>query len=82
MLTSVAAPQAVSLDTKTRRVRLGVVCPMANERDTAERFVREVLAACEPFGFASVTFFAWQARWHRAQATLSATPAPQRPPKG
>ena len=58
MLTSVAAPRAVSLDTKTRRVRLGVVCPMANERDTAERFVREVLAACEPFGFASVTFFA------------------------
>src|SRR5688500_10284957 len=58
LLTSVAAPRAVSLDTKTRRVRLGVVCPMANERDTAERFVREVLAACQPFGFASVTFFA------------------------
>jgi dolichol-phosphate mannosyltransferase len=31
---------------------------MANERDTAERFVREVLAACEPFRFRAVTFFA------------------------
>ncbi len=58
MLTSVAASPAVSLDTDTGRVRLGVVCPMANERDSAERFVREVLAACEPFGFRSVTFFA------------------------
>jgi len=39
-------------------ISLGVVCPMANERDTAERFVREVLAACEPFRFKSLTFFA------------------------
>jgi dolichol-phosphate mannosyltransferase len=31
---------------------------MANERDSAERFVREVLAACEPFRFKSVTLFA------------------------
>ena len=31
---------------------------MANERETAERFVREVVAACEPFRFKSVTFFA------------------------
>jgi dolichol-phosphate mannosyltransferase len=31
---------------------------MANERDTAERFVREVLAACQPFRFKSLTFFA------------------------
>ncbi len=31
---------------------------MANERETAVRFVREVLAACEPFRFKSVTFFA------------------------
>lgn len=57
-MTSVAAPRAVSLDSKFSRVRLGVVCPMANERDSAERFVGEVLAACEPFAFASVTFFA------------------------
>ena len=39
-------------------VRLGVVCPMANERETAVRFVEEVLAACAPFGFESVTFYA------------------------
>ncbi|HEX7956363.1 MAG TPA: glycosyltransferase [Pyrinomonadaceae bacterium] len=58
MLTSVAASPAVSLDTAASRVRLGVVCPMANERDTAERFVREVIAACEPFRFRSVTFYA------------------------
>ncbi len=36
-------------------VRLGIVTPMANERDTAVRFVREVLAECP--GFASVTMF-------------------------
>ena len=39
-------------------VDLGVVCPMANERATAVRFATEVLAACEPFAFRSVTFFA------------------------
>jgi len=39
-------------------VELGVVCPMANERTTALNFVTEVLAACAPFGFKSVTFFA------------------------
>jgi dolichol-phosphate mannosyltransferase len=31
---------------------------MANERETAERFVREVLAACAPYEFGQVTFFA------------------------
>jgi dolichol-phosphate mannosyltransferase len=31
---------------------------MANERDTAEAFIREVLATCEPFRFKSITFFA------------------------
>jgi dolichol-phosphate mannosyltransferase len=40
------------------KIDLGVVCPMANERATAVRFVTEVLAACEPHGFKSVTFFA------------------------
>ena len=39
-------------------VELGVVCPMANERATVLDFVTEVLAACAPFGFKSVTFFA------------------------
>ena len=31
---------------------------MANERATAEAFVREVLSACEPFRFKSITLFA------------------------
>lgn len=30
---------------------------MANERDTAERFIREVLDVCRKFGFKSITFF-------------------------
>jgi dolichol-phosphate mannosyltransferase len=58
LLTSVAAARAVTVEPATSRVNLGVVCPMANERDSAERFVREVLAACEPFRFKSLTFFA------------------------
>ena len=39
-------------------IRLGVVCPMANEEADAARFVREVLDACAPRGFKSVKFFA------------------------
>ncbi|MDD5350350.1 MAG: glycosyltransferase [Chthoniobacteraceae bacterium] len=35
---------------------LGIVCPMANELQTAERFVTEVLARCG--GFEKVSFFA------------------------
>src|SRR5215207_4140913 len=58
LLTSVAASRAVRVEPVTSNVNLGVVCPMANERDTAERFVREVLAACHPFRFKSLTFFA------------------------
>ncbi|MET0645978.1 MAG: glycosyltransferase [Pyrinomonadaceae bacterium] len=59
MLTSVVvASRAVTVEPATSHVNLGVVCPMANERDSAERFVREVLAACEPFRFKSLTFFA------------------------
>jgi dolichol-phosphate mannosyltransferase len=59
LLTSVVvASRAVTVEPATSNVNLGVVCPMANERDTAERFVREVLAACEPFRFKSLTFFA------------------------
>jgi len=37
-------------------VVLGIVCPMANEAESATRLVREVLAKCE--GFRRVTFFA------------------------
>jgi dolichol-phosphate mannosyltransferase len=39
-------------------IKLGVVCPMANERETAVRMVEEVLNVCAPFGFESVTFYA------------------------
>jgi dolichol-phosphate mannosyltransferase len=39
-------------------VRLGIVCPMANEAATAVRFVDAVLSACDRYGFDSVTFFA------------------------
>jgi dolichol-phosphate mannosyltransferase len=38
------------------QVRLGVVCPMANEGDDAVRFTRAVLDKC--VGFRAVTFFA------------------------
>ena len=39
-------------------VSLGVVCPMANERETAVAFVQAVLEQCNSRGFKSVTFFA------------------------
>jgi dolichol-phosphate mannosyltransferase len=39
-------------------VRLGIICPMANEEDSAVPFVEAVLAECEPRAFKSVTFFA------------------------
>lgn len=38
-------------------LRLGIVCPMANEAATAVRFVDAVLGECEHFGFDSVTLF-------------------------
>jgi dolichol-phosphate mannosyltransferase len=40
------------------QIKLGVVCPMANEESSAVRFVGEVLDECAPRGFASVKFFA------------------------
>lgn len=43
---------------KASDIHLGIVCPMANERDHAVQFVREVLEQCRPQGFKSVTFFA------------------------
>lgn len=39
-------------------IALGVVCPMANERETAVQFASEVLAVCSRYGFKSVRFFA------------------------
>jgi dolichol-phosphate mannosyltransferase len=52
------ASMALPPNSKARGVRLGVVCPMANERDTAVRFAEEVLETCAPFGFESATFYA------------------------
>jgi hypothetical protein len=39
-------------------IRLGVVCPMANELSTAEEFVSSVLERCRDKDFRSVIFFA------------------------
>lgn len=41
----------------TSGIAFGVVCPMANEAETAVAFVEEILAACEDHGFKSVDFF-------------------------
>ena len=41
---------------RLRSINLGIVCPMANERDSAEPFVNLVLEQC--IGFKSVKFFA------------------------
>ena len=38
-------------------IKLGIVCPMANERETAESFVCDVLENCRKFDFKSVSFF-------------------------
>ncbi|MGD9110405.1 MAG: glycosyltransferase [Phycisphaerales bacterium] len=38
------------------QINLGIICPMANERETAEQLVRSVLDKCR--GFKSVKFFA------------------------
>ena len=40
------------------QVRLGIVCPMANEAASAARFVDAVLAECDRHPFAAVAFFA------------------------
>ena len=39
-------------------IRLGIVCPMANELSTAEEFVSSVLEQCRDKDFRSVNFFA------------------------
>ena len=58
MQTFADASRADSVGASTSGISLGVVCPMANERETAAPFVLEVLRECEPWGFKSVTFFA------------------------
>ena len=49
-------PAAGSIDLAT--IRLGVICPMASESDTAIRFVDAVLEKCRARDFKSITFFA------------------------
>ena len=56
--TGADASPALSQKRTAEGVKLGVVCPMANERETAVSMVEEVLAACAPFGFESATFYA------------------------
>lgn len=45
-------------DMSVSDIRLGIVCPMANERSRAEEFVEAVLEQCRGRGFRSVKFFA------------------------
>ncbi len=45
-----------SIHRKINDLHLGIVCPMANERDTAAKFITMVLEECK--GFRDVTFFA------------------------
>jgi dolichol-phosphate mannosyltransferase len=42
-------------NTLMKSIYLGIVCPMANEQDTAEQFTREILLQCKHFK--KVTFF-------------------------
>ena len=43
---------------KVSEIRLGIVCPMANEEDCAADFVEQVLTRTAQRGFESVKFFA------------------------
>jgi dolichol-phosphate mannosyltransferase len=46
------------LDPRYSEIRLGIVCPMANEEASVVSFVNEVLEQCALHQFKSVTFFA------------------------
>ncbi|CAN5539466.1 hypothetical protein BH20VER1_BH20VER1_01550 [soil metagenome] len=48
---------ATSAGQELPTVHLGIVCPMANERDTAVEFVTTLLQKCEEFAFDSVAVF-------------------------
>jgi len=39
-----------------KTIKLGIICPMANEIDSCERFVKEVITECNKFGFNSFYF--------------------------
>ena len=38
-------------------IKLSIVCPMANERDTAEKFIYDVINIIRPFRFKQLRFF-------------------------
>lgn len=56
-LITVLASEA-SEDLMNAPIKLGVVCPMANEVETASRFVDDVVAFCVKQGFETVRFYA------------------------
>ena len=43
---------------KYNDIKLGIVCPMANEKETAENFVKDVIGICRQFHFKSTRFYA------------------------
>lgn len=53
-----SASQSTASTLSFDQIKLGIVCPMANEAAAAVTFVLEVLATCSPFSFKSVAFFA------------------------
>ena len=53
---TIAPPARESIDLS--RLKLGIVCPMANEETLAEKFVNELLDVCDSAGFANVEMFA------------------------
>jgi dolichol-phosphate mannosyltransferase len=53
-----SAQQTKTSATAFENIDLGIVCPMANESDTAVAFVKEVLDTCSSYHFKSVKFFA------------------------
>ena len=46
-----------SVNRQSSLINLGIVCPMANELDTAESFIKEVLEKCRSFEFNTIKFF-------------------------
>jgi len=51
-------PQITTAPDSFADIALGIVCPMANESDTAVAFVNEVLETCNRHEFKAVKFFA------------------------
>lgn len=45
-------------ENRFKDINLGIVCPMANEQDTAEPFILDVFSTCRHFNFNSVKFYA------------------------